>query len=326
MDRRTFLGGLASGLLAAPLAAEGQPAARVPHVGILRAGSPPDSAVEAFRSALRDLGYVEGQTIVVTQRWAEGRPERLPMLAAELVRLNVDVILATQTPAALAAKQATNVIPIVMTSADPVGSGLVDSLARPGRNITGLTFVLPELDGKRLQLLKEVVPNVSRIAVLVTAAGNPAASLRSQESRLAAEKLHVSLHVVEVGFPFDFVSVFAALRQEQADALLVTAVLVTSQEDRRTVVELAAKYRLPALYDRKEVVEAGGLMAYGPSLTEAYRRAAIYVDKILKGAKPADLPVEQPTKYELALNLRTAKALGLTIPPSLLQRADQVIE
>jgi putative ABC transport system substrate-binding protein len=297
----------------------------MPHVGVLRAGSPPDPSIEAFRAALRDLGYVEGQTIVVTQRWAEGRHERLPELAAELVRLRVDVILATQTPVALAAKQATRIIPIVMTSADPVGSGLVDSLARPGGNITGLTFVLPEVDGKRLQLLKELAPNVARVAILLTAAGNPAASLRSQESRLAAESLGLSLQAVEVAPPFDFEGAFAAIRRERADALLVTALLVTDEKDRKAIVELAAKHRLPTLYDRKEAVDAGGLMAYGPSPTDAYRRAAIYVDKILKGAKPADLPVEQPTTFELAINLKTARSLGLTIPPTLLQRADHVI-
>jgi len=274
---------------------------------------------------LRDLGYVEGKTIVVIQRWAEGRPERLPTLAAELVRLGVDVILASQTPVAVAAKQATSVIPIVITSADAVGAGLVDSLSRPGRNITGFTFVYPELDGQRLQLLKEVAPNVSRIAILL-APDSPAALLRSRESRRAAEKLGVSLQSVEVASPFDFTSAFNAIRRERSGALLVTAFLTTLQRDREAIVELAAKHRLPAVYDRSEVVDAGGLMAYGPSFTDAYRRAAIYVDKILKGAKPADLPVEQPTKFELVINLKTAKALGLTIPPSVLGRADQVIE
>jgi putative ABC transport system substrate-binding protein len=218
------------------------------------------------------------------------------------------------------------VIPIVMTSADPVGSGLVDSLARPGRNITGLTFLLPELDGKRLQLLKEVAPNVSRIAILLAPIGNPAALLRLQESRLAAEKLGLSLQAVEVASPFDFASAFAAIRQERADALLVTAVLTTNQKDSKAIVELAAKHRLPTLYDRREPVDGGGLMAYGPSVTAAYRGLATFVDKILKGAKPADLPVEQPTEFELVINLKTAKALGLTIPPSLLLRVDQLIE
>jgi putative ABC transport system substrate-binding protein len=324
MDRRSLLFGPML-ILAAPLAAGAQQVPRVPHLGVLRAGSPPDPSIEAFRAALRDLGYVEGKTIVVTQQWAEGRPERLPALAAELVRLRVDVILATQTPAAVAAKHATSVIPIVMTAADPVGSGLVDSLARPGRNITGLTFVLPELDGKRVQLLREVVPHVSRIAILL-ASDSPAALLRSRESRLAAETLGISMQSVEVAAPFDFASAFAAIKQERAEALLVTAFLATNRQDIKAIVELAAKHRLPTLYDRREAVDAGGLMAYGPSLTDAYRRAAVLVDRILKGAKPADLPVEQPTKFELVINLKTAKALGLTIPPSLLLRADQVIE
>jgi putative ABC transport system substrate-binding protein len=324
---------VALGVLVTPLAAtasaqeyKAQQAARVPHVGVLRAGSPPDPSIEAFRAALRDLGYVEGQTIVVTQRWAEGRSERLPALAAELVRLNVDIILATQTPVAVAAKQATSVIPIVMTSADPVGSGLVDSLARPGGNITGLTFLLPEVDGKRLQLLREIAPTISRVAIFLAPTNNPAALLRSRESRLAAEKLGLTLQAVELASPFDFANAFAALRQARADALIVTAFVTTSQKDREAIVEFATKHRLPTLYDRREAVDAGGLMAYGPSVTAAYRSAAVFVDKILKGAKPADLPVEQPTEFELVINLRTAKALGLTIPPSLLLRADQIIQ
>jgi putative ABC transport system substrate-binding protein len=324
MDRRRFLLGFVAALVV-PQTGEAQQAARVPQVGILRAGSPPAASIEAFRTALRDLGYVEGQTILVTLRWAEGKHERLPALAAELVRLKVDVIVASQTPAALAAKQATGVIPIVITAADPVGSGLVDSLARPGRNITGLTLVYPELDGKRVELLREVAPKVSRFAILLTA-GNPGASLRRRESRLAAEKFGVSLQPVEVTFPFDFDSAFAAMKKERAGALLVTAFLTADQKNRHAIVELAAKHRMPTLYDTKESVDAGGLISYGPSQTDVYRRAAIYVDKILRGAKPADLPMEQPTKFELVINLKTAKTLGLTIPPSLLARADQVIQ
>ena len=322
-----YLGALALAflLVTPPLAAEAQHAARVPQVGVLRAGSPPDAFIEAFRMALHDLGYVEGQTIAVTLRWAEGKHERLPALAAELVRLRVDVIVTGQTPAVLAAKQATGVIPIVMIAADAVGSGLVESLARPGRNITGVTLVSPELDGKRLELLREVAPKVSRMAVLQVA-GNPARLLRWRESRLAAEKLGVSLQAVEVSFPFDFESAFAAMRKERAGALLVPAYFTNNQKHRKAIVELAAKHRMPTLYDTKEFVDAGGLMAYGPSLADAHRRAATYVDKILKGAKPAELPVEQPTKFELAINLKTAKALGLTIPPSLLVRADHVVE
>ena len=323
MDRRTFLGAL--GLLAAPVAADAQRAGRLPQVGVLRTGSPPDAFVDVFRMALRDLGYVEGKTIAITLRWAEGKHGRLPALAAELVRLGVDVIVTGQQPAILAAKQATGVIPIVMIAADPVGSGLVDSLARPGRNLTGLALVSSELDGKRLELLTEVAPKTSRIAILQIA-GNPATLLRWRESRLAAEKLGVSLQAVKVAFPFDFESAFAAMRRERAGALLVPAGFTPSQKDRKAIVELAAKHRMPTLYDTREFVDAGGLMAYGPSLADAHRRAATYVDKILKGAKPADLPIEQPTTFELVINLKTAKALGLSIPQSLLARADQIIE
>ena len=322
-----YLGALALALLLVtpPLVAEAQPAARVPQVGVLRAGSSPDAFLEVFRTAMRDLGYVEGKTIAVTLRWAEGKHERLPALAAELVRLRVDVIVTGQTPAVLAAKQATDVIPIVMIAADPIGSELVDSLARPGRNITGLTLLSSELDGKRLELLREVAPKASRIAILHVA-GNPARLLRWRESRLAAEKLGVSLQAVEVAFPFDFESAFAAMRKERAGALLVPAYFTNNQKDRKAIVELAAKHRMPTLYDTKEFVDAGGLMAYGPSLADAHRRAATYVDKILKGAKPAELPIEQPTKFDLAINLKTAKALGLTIPQSVLLRADEVIQ
>jgi putative ABC transport system substrate-binding protein len=321
------LGALALALLPVtrPLVAAAQPAARVPQIGVLRSGSPPDAFTEAFRTALRDLGYVEGQTIAVTMRWAEGKQERLPALAAELVRLRMDVIVTGQQPAILAAKQATGTIPIVMIAADPVGSGLVDSLARPGRNITGVALVSSELDGKRLELLREVAPKASRIAILQVR-GNPATLLRWRESRLAAEKLGVSLQAVEVSFPFDFESAFAAMRKERAGALLVPAYFTPNQKDRKAIVELAAKHRMPTLYDTKEFVDAGGLMAYGPSLADAHRRAAAYVDKILKGAKPAELPIEQPTKFDLAINLTTATALGLTIPQSLLLRADEVIQ
>jgi ABC-type uncharacterized transport system substrate-binding protein len=322
-----YLGALALAVLLVtlPLVAEAQPAARVPQVGVLRPGSPPDAFLEAFRTALRDLGYVEGQTIVVTLRWAEGKNERLPALAAELVRLRMDVIVTGQTSAVLAAKQATDVIPIVMIAADPIGSELVDSLARPGRNITGLALLSSELDGKRLELLREVAPQASRIAILHVA-GNPATLLRWRESRRAAEKLGVSLQAVEVAFPFDFERAFAAMRKERAGALLVPAYFTNNQKDRKAIVELAAKHRMPTLYDTKEFVDAGGLMAYGPSIADAHRRAATYVDKILKGAKPAELPIEQPTKFDLAVNLKTAKALGLTIPQSMLLRADKVIQ
>ena len=298
----------------------------MPQIGVLRLGSPPDPFIEAFREGLRDLGYVEGRTIALTLRWAEGKAERLAALAAGLVHLKVDVIVTAQTPPALAAKQATGVIPIVVAAAaDPVGAGLVESLARPGGNITGLTLILPELEGKRLGLLKETMPQVSSIAML-TVPDNLGLRLRVPESKSAAEKLGFSLQVVNVQHPFDFEGTFAALKRDGVEALLVPAFFTATKKDREAIVRLAAKNRIPALYDTKQFVEAGGLMAYGPSVPDSFRRAATYVDRILKGAKPAELPMEQPSKFELVINLKTAKALGLTIPPSLLLRADEVIE
>ena len=317
---------LALVLLTQPLLAGAQQAEKIPQIGILRLGSPPDAFVEAFREGLRDLGYVEGRTIVLTLRWAEGSPQRLPALAAELVRLNVDVIVTSQTPPALAAKEATGAIPIVVAAAaDPVGAGLVDSLARPGRNITGLTLITPELEGKRLELLKEAIPRVSSIAML-TVPDNPGLRLRVPTSKSAADKLGFSLQVVNVQHPFDFEGAFAALKKDGVGALLVPAFFTATVKDRESIVQLAARNRLPVLYDTKEFVEAGGLMAYGPSVADSFRRAATYVDKILKGAKPATLPMEQPSKFELVINVTTAKALGLTMPPSIMLQAERLIE
>jgi putative ABC transport system substrate-binding protein len=327
VDRRAFIGTLAAGLLAALLAAEAQPAGKVARVGFL---SPASSTVgphilEAFRQGLRDLGYVEGQNIVVEYRFAEGKAERLPDLAMELVNLKVDVIVASGTPGPLAAKNATKTIPIVMASAgDPVGTGLVASLARPGGNVTGLSTLTPELGGKRLQLVKELLPGVSRVAVLWNAA-NPYTGLLVRETEAAARTLGVQTQSLEVRGPDDFENVLPAAISGGAGALIVVDDPLTVS-NRMRIANFAARNRLPAIYGFREFAEAGGLMAFGAKLADLYRRAPIYVDKILKGAKPADLPVEQPTKFDLVINLKTARALGLTIPPSLLARADQVIE
>ena len=329
MDRRTFLGTLAGGLLAAPLAAGAQQAAKVARVGFLATSlATGPHLTDAFRQGLRDLSYVEGRNAVIEYRDAQGKIERLPALAAELVALKVDVIVAPNTPAALAAKQATRTLPIVFVGAgEPVASGLVTSLARPGGNVTGLSVVSPELVGKWLELLTQAVPEVSRVAVL----RQPGAMDEQTEKDMlkgadvAARALGVRLQFVEAQGPADFERAFSDMTRERAGALTVRpAPMFVSERGR--LVDLAAKNRLPAVYPWREFVDAGGLMAYGPNLANLYRRAASYVDKILNGAKPGDLPVEQPTKFELIINLRTARALGLTIPPSVLQRADQVIE
>ena len=320
---------LALAILLVPLAAEARQPGKVHRIGFLGTASASDFAyarlIESFRQGLRDLGYEEGKNIVIEYRWAEGRAERLPDLAAELVRLKVDVIVSHGTPGPLAAKHATSTIPIVMTSAgDPVGSGLVASLARPGGNVTGLNLLAPELGGKRLQLLKEVVPGVSRVAVLWNAA-NPYPVLVWRETEVSAPTLGVQLQSLEVRGPYDFESAFGAAIRGRAGALLTVEDPLTVIH-RTQIVDFAAKSRLPAMYGIREFVDVGGLMSYGANIADLYRRAATYVDKILKGAKPSDLPVEQPTKFEFVINLKTAKALGLTMPQSLLIRADQVIQ
>jgi putative ABC transport system substrate-binding protein len=305
---------------------EAQQPPKVPHIGFLSTTSPSNvpTRLEAFRQGLRDLGYVEGKNIVIEYRYAEGKPERLPALAAELVRLKLDVIVASGPTPTRAAKEATATIPIVMTwDYDPVGNGFVASLARPGGNITGLSTLAPEISGKQLELLKEIIPKISRVAVLGTSAvpGN-AEALKATE--LAAQALKVQLQYLEIKDRKDIATVFQAARKGRADAVLALAsrVLLT---DRTQVAELAVKSRLPAIYGEREHVEAGGLMTYGVSIADLFRRAATYVDKILKGAKPADLPVEQPTKFEFIINLKAAKQIGLTVPPNVLARADRVI-
>jgi putative ABC transport system substrate-binding protein len=280
--------------------------------------------IEAFQQGLRDLGYVEGQNIVIEYRWGEGKVERLPALAAEFVHLKVDCIVAAGTQASQAAKHATDTILIVMAaSSDPVGTGLVTSLARPGGNLTGLSLLNPELSGKRLELLKEAVPGLSRVAILWQG-GHPGALLALQETEAAGRGLGLSLQSLEVRGATDFERAFAAAPREGAEALIVLSSALFAAE-RRRIVELVTKSRLAAIFPYREDAEAGGLMSYGPSIPDSYRHAASYVHRILKGATPADLPVEQPTKFELVLNLKTAQALGLTISPTLLFLADEVI-
>ncbi len=319
-----LLGGLFSSS-----AAGAQQAAKVARIGFLTLDLAPNPHLpEAFRQGLRDLGYVEGRNVEIEYRDAEGRPERLPALAAELVALKVDVILAGSTPQALAAKQATRTLPIVFASApDPVASGLVTSLARPGGNVTGLSNIAPELVGKRLELLKQAVPGVSRVAVLWQPGGSGEHTEKDmlKEVEVAGRALGVRLQFVEARGPADFDRAFSDMTRAHASALTSLGGSMFFNE-RRRLVDLAAKNRLPAVYPQREFVDAGGLMAYGPNIADGWRRAATYVDKILKGAKPGDLPIEQPTKFELVINLKAAKALGLTIPPSLLARADHVVE
>jgi putative ABC transport system substrate-binding protein len=320
---------LALSLLVAPLATDAQPPTTRYRIGWLRVGFPdgqPDTREEAFRQGLHNLGYVEGQHFVLEGRYAEGSVERLPDLAAELVRLQVEVLVAGGAPAIRAAQHATRRIPIVMAgTSDAVELGFVASLARPGGNTTGVSWLGTEFPGKRLELLKELVPQHARIAVLTNPA-NPYYESRLHTLTGAARGLGLHLHVVEVRHADELDGAFAALPQARADALLVmedAQVLSTSLGGR--LPALAATSRLPAMYGWREVVAAGGLMSYGPSLQAIHRRAAVYVDKILKGATPADLPVEQPTTFELVINLKTAQALGLTIPPALLFQADEVI-
>ena len=327
MDRRRFLLTSLAGTLIAPLGTEAQQAGKVYRVSFLGNSS---AALEAnlvgpFREGLRELGYVEGRNIVIEYRWAEGEYERFPALIAELAALNVDVIVTAGTPAALAVKRTTPSIPLVMAAVgDPIGVGLVASLARPGGNVTGLSAIAPELEGKRLELLREVVPKLSHIAVLWNP-DNPFFAASLKETRAAAQELGIKAQLVGVRISEEFPAAFAAIVRERPGALLVLADRIFLH-NRARIVDFEAKHRLPRVYPYRELVEAGGLMTFGPSYSGMHRRAAHYVDKILKGAKPADLPVEQPTKFDLVINLKTAKTLGLTIPASLLARADQVIE
>ncbi|HEU4638753.1 MAG TPA: ABC transporter substrate-binding protein [Candidatus Binatia bacterium] len=298
---------------------------KVPRIGYLSAGfsSPKPARTEAFRQGLRDLGYVEGQNILIEYRYAEGKLGRLPGLAAELLRLNVDMVFAYSTPAVRVLKEATTIVPVVTVSADPVRNGFVASLARPGGNITGLANLTPELAGKRLELLKEVVPKISRVAVIWNS-NDPGSELRMRETETAARSWGIKVQSVEVRESNDLERAFSAIKIEQAGALVPLRGRTTNNL-RERIIELAKRDRVPAVYDDSPLVEAGGLMSYGTEIAELDRRAASYVDKILKGAKPANLPIEQPTKFELWMNLKTAKQIGLTIPPNVLARADRVI-
>ena len=329
MRRREFIAVVAGAAAAWPLTATkptaAQQPAKVPRVGVLWPGAPPDKWDEAFRQGLRAHGYIEGRNILLEYRWAEGRQERLPELAQDLIRLKLDVIVTISAPAIAALKRATTAIPIVFAgTSDPVRTGFVASLARPGGNLTGLSLLAPDLAGKRLELIKSVVPTASRVAMLWNASDEGMA-IRVKEAQLAAPTLQVALLSPELRTLADLENAFVALIRDRPDALLIFVDPFTLHH-RQQIVEFAAKTRLPAVYEDRIFAKAGGLMSYGPSVQDNCRRAATYVDKILKGAKPGDLPIEQPTKFELIINLKTANALGLTIPESFLLRADQVIE
>ena len=325
MRRREFIC-LFYSATAWPLTLTARAARRIPRVGYISGSSPKAAGhvLEAFRKGLQDRGYVEGQSIDLEVRWAEGRSERLPGLVAELVRLNVDVLVMANSPAVIAAKKATTTIPIIMFAADPVGEGLVASLSRPGWNVTGLSYRNEEITGRRLQFLKELVPRLIRIGVL----RNPTVALQTifwKDTEDAARKLEVMVEPIDVRGPEDFEVAFAMAKQSNVQAVVALddALMVTN---RSRIVALAASHRLPAIYGYREFTDEGGLMSYGVDVLALFERGAVFVEKILKGAKPANLPVEQSTKLELVINLRTAKALGLTVPPTLLAQANEVIE
>jgi putative tryptophan/tyrosine transport system substrate-binding protein len=326
IDRREFISTLAGGILVAPLAVEAQPAGKPPQIGFIMADSSgSDPRVDAFRHGLRELGYVEGKNIGVEYRFAEGKEDRLLKLVHELVGLKVEVIVTDGTAVTRAVKNATKTIPIVMASdGDPVGNRFVGSLARPGGNITGLTNLLAGLSGKRLEVLRDAIPGTSRFGIMWNPE-NWASITGFKETQVAAHSLGVQLQSLEVRGPDDFESAFHAAKKGQVGALTVVSDSVMFAH-RKRILDLAAKQRLPTMHTQSLWVQDGGMISYGTYFPDLYRRSAAYVDKILKGAKPADLPVEQPTKFELVINLKTAKALGLTIPQSVLLRADQVIE
>ena len=326
IDRRSFVSGLAAGILTVPLVAEAQQAGKVYNIGHLGLGpsfAGPNRT--AFYEGLQQHGWIEGQNFILTTRFARFKSERLRELVAELVQLKVDVIVVSTAEAALAAKHGTSTIPIVAVDpADAVAIGLVASLARPGGNVTGLSYLGTELIAKQMGLLKEAVPNLSRVAVLSNAA-NPTHAPRLRAADIAVQGLRINLEPIEARTPSELSKAFAAMMRARVGGVLVLSDPMFNAEARR-LAQLASTSGLPAIYGFRTWVDAGGLMSYGPNLPDLFHRAAAYVDKILRGAKPADLPIEQPTKFELVINLKTAKALGLTIPPSLLARADEVIQ
>jgi putative ABC transport system substrate-binding protein len=327
LKRRAFLWMMASGLITAPFAAEAQPAGKMWRVGFLAGGArPPDGAPPLpLRQALQELGYVEQQNVVYLGRWAEAKRDRLPGLAAELVGLNVDVIVTVGGPASEAIKQATSSIPIVLALVgDADGIGLIESLARPGGNVTGITDQSADLSAKRLEFLKEAVPRATRIAVLWNAADR-GMTLRYQQVERAAQLLHVTIQPLGVREPDDFDVAFSAMTLKRPDALFLVTDALTNL-NRKRVIDFAEVHRIPAMYEFGFLVHDGGLMSYGPNQDDNFRRAAVYVDRIFKGAKPSSLPVERPSRYYLLINLKTARALRLTIPPTLLSRADEVIQ
>jgi ABC-type uncharacterized transport system substrate-binding protein len=312
-------------LFALCLSAEAQQQAKVPKIGWLSARSATNSGQEVIVRMLRELGYVDGKNIAYEYRYADNKLDRFPALADELVRLKVDVLLTPGTPGALALKNATRTIPIIFTDVtDPVAAGLVDSLARPGGNITGFSSIEAVLAGKRLELVKETVPKISRVAVFWNP-HDPSSAQQWKESQLAARELGLQLHSMEVSSANQFESAFKEATQVRSSALFVVSSALAFSNQKR-IADLAIKNRLPAIYTRGDFIDSGGLMSYGPDQAERYRRVAVYVDRILKGTKPADLPVEQPTKFELVINLKTAKQIGLTIPPNVLARANKVIK
>ena len=325
MNRRAAIRRLATFFLTTASLAQAQQSKQIPRIGYLSNEDRESPNARAFRQGLSELSYVEGQNIAIEHRSSEGNTDRLPGLAAELVRLKVDIIFAASGPAAAAAKKATSTIPIIFVgTVDPVASGLVASLARPGGNITGFSLGAPGLFGKRLEIIKETLPRLTRVGFLFNPT-NPAGYVGLKEMRGVGQELGVQIQSLEVQRPNDFESAFAVATKAQAGALVVAQNAPISLNQKR-IVELCAKRRLPAIYAETEWIHAGGLMSYGPSYTDLYRRAAVYVDKILKGWPPSDLPVQQPMKYELMINLKTAKALGLTIPPVVLMRAERVIK
>jgi ABC-type uncharacterized transport system substrate-binding protein len=325
---KTIIGlALGSILLALGLPAQAQQPRKISRIGYLSGGDPVSRGyrIEAFRQGLKELGYTEGKNIIIEYRFAEARSDRLPELARELIGLKVDIIFAGGTPATEAAKNATRTLPIVTSSDDPVGRGLVAGLPRPGGNITGLTNLAVQLVGKRLELLKEVIPGLSRVALLCNPS-NPRSDLGMRETEVVAQSVGVQLHVAEVQDRDDLERAFAALKRDRAEALITLRTPLIVNDLAKPIIHLADKSRLPAIYDDRIFPQLGGLMSYGVNLADLDRRAATYIDKILKGAKPVDLPIEQPTKFDLVINLKTAKALGLKIPAHLLMEANRVIE